>query len=228
MSMTQPTDDMSVLLRAAAAKAGPASRDCLSEEAIAAVVDGTMDVSARGAAVRHLASCARCRGAVASVSRALNDTTVAREIMSIDRSIDRGRPRRFTRVALPAAAAAALVLFLVRFQSPSDDAAKHRAPPATASSVAPTPLSPVAAVAEAHVLRWSAVPGADRYRVTIFDANGKAMYESQLADTSVALPDSIRLVAGQVYLWSVDARIGWDRWASSPLTHFSVVAVPRR
>jgi hypothetical protein len=224
MAMTsQPPDDMPALLRAAAAQPGPAGPDCLDEVTIAAVVDGTMDLTARTAATRHLASCARCRGAVVSVVRGLADAAVAREITAIDS----GRGRRFTRFILPAVAAAALVVLVVRPRGADDDRPRHRAPTITAAA-APVPRAPVAAVAEAHVLRWSAVPGADRYHVTLFDAGGRMVYEAQLADTVATLPDSVTLVAGQSYLWSVEARIGWDRWSSSPLTEFSVVPVPRR
>jgi hypothetical protein len=224
MPMTsQPPDDMPALLRAAAAQPGPAGPDCLDEETIAAIVDGTMDLTARSAATRHLASCARCRGAVASVVRGLADAAVAREITAIDS----GRRRRFTRFVLPAVAAAALVVLVVRPRGADDDRSGHRAPTITAAA-APVPLAPVAAVADARVLRWSTVAGADRYHVTLFDAGGRLVYEAQLADTAATLPDSVTLVAGQSYLWSVEARIGWDRWSSSALTEFSLVPVPRR
>jgi hypothetical protein len=223
MSVTQPPDDMPALLRAAATPPGPAGPDCLDEETIAAVADGTTETAARNAVTRHLASCARCRAAVVSVVRGLADTTVAREIAAIDG----GRRRRLARFVLPTVAAAALVVFLVQPRRTDDDSSRHRAPTLTAAA-APLPLAPVAAVAEARVLRWSAVPGADRYHVTLFDARGRLVYEAQLADTLATLPDSVRLIAGHSYLWSVDARIGWDRWASSPLTEFSVVAEPRR
>ena len=79
-----------------------------------------------------------------------------------------------------------------------------------------------------HDLRWSRVAGADRYRVTVFDAAGSVLYAADVSDTLVAFPDSIALVPGQPYLWSVEARIGWDRWTTSPLTAFSVVPAPRR
>jgi hypothetical protein len=224
MAMTsQPPDDMPALLRAAAAQPGPAGPDCLDEETIAAVVDGTMAPAARNAATGHLASCARCRGTLASVVRGLADTAVAREITAIDR----GPGRRYVRFAVPALAAAALVLLLVRPRASDDAVSPHRAPTITAAA-APVPLAPIAAVAEARVLRWSAVPGADRYHVTLFDAGERVRYEAQLADTAAILPDSVTLVPGQSYLWSVEARIGWDRWSSSPLTEFSVVPAPRR
>src|SRR5205823_13961357 len=104
MSMiSQPPDEMPALLRAAAAQPGPAGPDCLDEETIAAVVDGTAEADARKTATRHLASCARCRGAVASVARGLTDPSVAREIAAIDG----GRRPRVIRFVLPAVAAAA-------------------------------------------------------------------------------------------------------------------------
>src|SRR5438067_11133803 len=223
MSMiSQPPDEMPVLLRAAAAQPGPAGPDCLDEETIAAVVDGTVEADVRNAATRHLASCARCRGVIASVVRGLADPSVAREIAAIDGSAR----RRVVRLVLPTVAAAAIVILLVGPRGTDDDRARHRAPTLT-SAAAPLPLAPVAAVTEAPVLRWSAVPGADRYHVTLFDAGGQLLYDAQLVDTVATLPDSVTLIAGKSYVWSVDARIGWDRWASSRLTEFSVVAVPR-
>ncbi|MFL5614858.1 MAG: hypothetical protein ACJ796_14440 [Gemmatimonadaceae bacterium] len=221
--MTEPRDEMSALLRATAAHSGVAGPDCLDEETIAAVVDGTLEASARDAAARHVASCGHCRGAVASVVRGLADTRVAGEIAKLHR----GQRRRVPRYLFPAVAAAALGIFLVRPRGTVDDGARHRGPTIT-SAPAPVPLSPVAAVAEARVLRWSAVPGADRYRVTIFDTGGKPVYEAQLADTVASLPDTTRLAVGRVYLWYVEARVGWNRWASSPFAQFTVVAVPRR
>jgi hypothetical protein len=82
----------------------------------------------------------------------------------------------------------------------------------------------VAAVTD---LRWSPVAGADRYRVTVFDATGGVVYASESADTVVAFPDSVALVSGASYLWKVDARTGFDRWAASGLAEFRV-AGPRR
>jgi hypothetical protein len=82
-------------------------------------------------------------------------------------------------------------------------------------------------VANVHDLRWSHVAGADRYRVTVFDATGGVVYAAEASDTVVAFPDSIALVPGASYLWKVDARTGFDRWAASELIEFRV-AGPRR
>jgi hypothetical protein len=77
-------------------------------------------------------------------------------------------------------------------------------------------------VADATTLLWTAVAGADRYRVTLSDALGGVLYETQLADTVAALPDSIALVSGRSYVWMVEARTGFDRWSTSRLVEFSI------
>ncbi|PYO41195.1 MAG: hypothetical protein DMD29_05350 [Gemmatimonadetes bacterium] len=207
-------------LRAAAPSRWAETPQCLSEAAVAAFVDGQSAGAAREATVAHLAGCARCRAMVASVAR-----LAAAEGVALEAPAAQPLWRRWQ---VPVAAAAALLLVVLTWPRGNDQIGTgHRAPTITAAA-APVPLAPVAAVAEARVLRWSAVPGADRYHVTLFDAGGRVRYESQLADTVATLPDSIALVPGQPYLWSVEARIGWDRWTTSPLTAFSVVPAPRR
>jgi len=207
-------------LRAAAPSRWTETPQCLSEAAVAALVDGQSRGAAHQAAVAHLAGCARCRAMVASVARLAIAADVAREAPAA-----RALWRRWQ---VPVAAAAAVLLAVVAWPRRDNQIdTGHRAPTFTAAA-APVPLAPVAAVAEARALRWSAVPGADRYHVTLFDAGGRVRYEAQLLDTVAALPDSVALLPGQSYLWSVEARIGWDRWTSSPLTEFSVVRVPRR
>lgn len=84
-------------------------------------------------------------------------------------------------------------------------------------------MSPIGAVAGANVLQWTSLAGADRYRVTLFEAGGRVVYETERADTAVTLPDSIGLVPGRSYVWMVEARIGFDRWSTSRLVEFSIV-----
>jgi len=190
----------------------------VDDETIAALAAGTLDAGLRASVLPHIASCAYCRAAVASVARALAAPTVAREIVAAE-----GARRRFFRIALPLAAAAVLLLLTwppVDIRGPG-----HRAPP-PATATTPVPLDPIGSVAVADVLRWSAVTGADRYRVTLFDAAGRVVYEARLPDTLAALPDSVVLAPGRTYLWKVEARTGFDRWAASELVEFSV-AGPR-
>ena len=189
--------------------------DCLDDDTIAALTDGTLAPERRAAVLPHVASCARCRALVASVARAVADPAVAREL-----SID-SRGRRVFRIAVPLAAAAVVLLLL---SSPWDDrggGSGHRGPPPPPATV-PNPQSPLGTVAAVDELRWSAVAGADRYRVTLFDAAGRVVYEAEGLDTVAALPDSITLVAGATYLWKADARTGFGRWTASPLVAFSI------
>jgi len=192
------------------------SPDCLGDDAVAALAEGALDGAERAAVVAHLAQCPHCISAVASVARALADSTLTRAVAAAQ-----GRTRRrFYRIAVPLAAAALLVLVFSPRRT-EDAGPAHRAPTITAAA-APEPRSPLGTVAAARTLRWGAVSGAERYRVTLFDAGGGVVYEAQLAETLAVLPDSIVLSAGRRYLWQVEARTGFDRWATSPLVEFTV------
>jgi hypothetical protein len=193
--------------------------DCLQDDLIAALADGSLAPELRAGVLPHVVSCRRCRAAVASVARALADPAVAREL-----SVSRGG-RRGYRIAVPLAAAAVLLLIL---WSPGDRSPVHRGPPPPPPATTPVPRSPVGAVAAVHDLRWSPVAGADRYRVTVFEATGGVVYAAEVSDTTVAFPDSIALLPGASYLWKVDARTGFDRWATSELAEFRVAGSRRR
>jgi hypothetical protein len=190
--------------------------ECLDDDALAALADGSLDAAARAAVLPHLAACARCRGVLASVARALADASVTREVGAVEGV---GR-RRFFRIVVPLAAAAVLLLVFA-WPRLNDDGAPHRGPPVNAA--APVPLSPIGTVAGANVLQWTSLAGADRYRVTLFEAGGRALYETERIDTAATLPDSIRLVPGRSYVWMVEGRIGFDRWSTSRLVEFSIV-----
>jgi len=216
-----PDPDPLDLLRDSLGALGSESRtpDCLDDDTVAALAAGTVDAAARTRALAHLAVCPRCRHAVASVARVLTDPAVAREVAAAER----GGRRLPYGVAL-SAAAAALLLWLAGPRLLDLGRPVHRAPPLTGA--VPVPASPAGVVADADTLRWLAVPGADRYRVTMFDAPGRVLYETQLVDTVAILPDTVGLVAGRPYLWKVEARTGWDRWTASQLVEFSL-ARPR-
>jgi hypothetical protein len=194
--------------------------DCLDEAQLAALVDGELDAAKRSDAMRHVAQCAHCRIALASVARALADPTLA----SIRGTTDRPSRWRFLRLAVPTAAAAAL-LFMWLGPHGVVPRPSHRAPVITALD-RPEELSPVGPGGRPDRLRWESVAGADLYRVTLFHADGRVLYELALRDTVATLPDSVSLVPGAKYLWLVEARTGWNRWSSAPLVEFSVGREP--
>jgi hypothetical protein len=193
---------------------------CLQDDMLAALADGSLAPDLRASVLPHVASCPRCRGAVAAIARALADPAVAREL-----AVAPGRRRPY-RLVVPLAAAAVLLLLL---SSPGDDRSiVHRGPPPPPPATTPVPRSPVGVVATVNELRWSYVAGADRYRVTVFDATGGVVFATEASDTVALFPDSIALVPGASYLWKVDARTGFDRWAASELAEFSVAGSRRR
>ena len=69
---------------------------------------------------------------------------------------------------------------------------------------------------------WSKAESADNYRLTLFDAEGLVVWRAATSDTQLALPDSVELQPGRLYLWTVEARIGFDVWESSALIEFQV------
>jgi hypothetical protein len=99
--------------------------------------------------------------------------------------------------------------------------------PAVTTTVAPTLSTPRGRVAVLHAMIWSSVPHADQYRVTLFDRDGSVAWRTQSADTTVPLPDTVRLSRGVPYYWKVDARIELGRWVGSELTSFTLDAPPR-
>jgi hypothetical protein len=198
--------------------AGDATPECLDEELLAAVVDGSLDAEVRDKALHHLATCGYCRRAVASLASALNDPAVAAAVRRGSGSV-----RRWSRLAIPAAAAAVLAIAVLGHYEAGP--LKHRGAPIT-QATQPEAISPLGLGDRPAQLRWGAVPEAELYRVTLFQADGRVLYEIEARDTSVVLPDSVRLMPGGSYLWKVEARTGWNRWSASRLFEFSVSAAP--
>jgi hypothetical protein len=196
-----------------------ATPDCLEAETIGALADGTLEPEPRARALQHVATCVFCRRAVASVAEALAHGPVTHEIEIVEGRA--GRRGKVLRITVPLAAAATLLLLL---RSPVDNGSPvHRG---GGGGTGPIPLGPIGAVANAHTLAWTGMVGADQYRVALFGAQGDVLYETQVSDTTVAVPDSIQLVAGRLYLWKVEARTGWDRWTASELVRFTIARGP--
>lgn len=194
--------------------------ECLEPDTIAALADGTIDSDARARALPHVASCALCRRAVASIVEALAQGPITHEIEVVE---GRRRTRgRLLRVGVLLAVAAA-VLVLVRAPA-GDGTTSHRGGGGEDNVV--TVVRPIGTVAAARLFDWRRVGGSDQYRVTVFNERGAMLYEALVADSALTLPDSVRLEAGQRYLWRVRARIDWDRWIASDLVAFTIARGP--
>ncbi len=190
---------------------------CLDEMALASFADGSASAE-RDAHIAHVASCGHCRSQLAALLQLLSDPAIAAAVEP-DKSRRSTAARSILARAVSVAAAAALLLLVI--PRGAEFLRDHRGPTITAGAI-PTPMSPVGDVGPTRSLQWSAVSGADRYRVTLFDATGNVLLEKQITDTVLALADSISIVPGRSYLWKVEARTGYDRWAASELTEFRV------
>ncbi|UCC83642.1 MAG: zf-HC2 domain-containing protein [Gemmatimonadota bacterium] len=133
------------------------------------------------------------------------------------------RQRVSRRAVVTAAAALAAVLAGLIVLRPSDvgRAPVHRAetPAAEAELTLQLPAGEVATVEE---FRWSPAPGANLYKVTVYDEAGAVVLEVETLETHVAPPDTTVFAPGIRFLWQVAARVGWDRWVSSELAQFRI------
>jgi hypothetical protein len=202
---------------AASSFCADASRECLDDMAVAAFVEASLSTSERERALAHLARCGRCRSAVSSAASALAAVDVASAVSAL------GRTRRLGSLTGALGAAAVLVAMLLVPGDPAQVPAPHR--DASGPPTGPVAISPEGPSRVVSVLRWHSVPGADRYRVTVFGDDGAVLYETTLTDTVTALPEAFA-IAGRSYYWLVAARTDFDRWDMSSLTEFSVGGPP--
>jgi hypothetical protein len=176
---------------------------------IAGFVDRSLSAVMRSRVEAHLAVCEECR----------------REVLEVEQlSRSAPSPRRSTLMPIGAlvAAAAAILLVLWPLRPPLLSDREHREPAVT-TTVAPRAVEPLGNVGALDSIRWSNVPGADRYSVTVFDARGTVLWQANAADTVIGVPSAVRLTPGDKFYWSVRARIGWDRWVESSLSEFIVL-----
>jgi len=204
---------------------------------VANVVDHGVDMSERPEIIAHLATCANCRDQVRSVAALIRAPSIVAEIGRIETSTAATvrRPWRFVGAGALTAVAAAAAFMVAGSGGPVvatlpmvavTDSETHREPGMT-TTVAPSLIAPVGAMAAADTFRWTSVPRADRYRLTVFDREGRTVWEAEGSDTAMARPDSIAGQSGTAYLWKVEARTGWDRWVASELVEFSAARTGR-
>jgi hypothetical protein len=189
--------------------------DCPDELTLADFVERRLNNDQRDSVVAHLLTCARCRSVLRATSR------------EVANSVAPARPSRRWALPVGLAAAAALVLLLLP-RGDSSPSTGLREPTLT-STIAPIPIAPAPGetVTAVNRLVWSGVPGAERYRVRLYDREGSTLWTGETTDTSVALADSIRLEPRVPYFWRVEAQAEPLRWTASDLVSFQVVR-PRR
>src|SRR6266568_8851656 len=177
-----------------------AKPDCLDEHTVAALADGTLDAARRGRALGHVATCALCRRAVASVAEALADGPITHEVEIVEGR--RSRSGRLLWITIPLAAAAALVVLVPR-SGPKDSGLPVLRDSAIAGAPVPVLIAPRDRVARVERFLWSSVPKVGRYRIRLYTGDGALLWTSGTADTVVAAPTSPALASGTPYFWMV-------------------------
>jgi hypothetical protein len=167
----------------------------------------------RAMVLSHVASCAHCRSVIKATAALVADESAALEVAAA-----RGRSMRWASAVMGAAVAAAVIVLVAL---PRDHHPTLREPAVT-SAIAPIALTPRGSVSDVDRFVWSRVPTAERYRLRLHRADGSVSWSAETTDSSVALPDSIRLVPHQTYLWRVEALTEWRRSIESEMTQFRV------
>lgn len=129
--------------------------------------------------------------------------------------------RRHAWIGAGAAAAAAVLIGVILLEPAGREPLPHREGTSETSDV-PDVETPRGDVVAVQTFRWTAVPEADLYRVTLYDDAGDVLWQEETAASNLALPDTLELTLGALYLWQVDARVAWDRWVSSELVRFTI------
>ncbi len=197
-------DRLAALYRHSVADRKPHDRSaCPPPEDVAALADGTLPDARRLALVDHVAACADCSRDLAL----LHSVAAARQ------------PAPYRRIAMAAAAVLALAVgapLVWRAMSPPPTDDVFRGAGLRMALVAPTGTVDAEA---GRLLVWRRVEGAAEYRVELI-RGGAVGFSATTGDTSLTLPDSVRLVTGTDYEWSVEARVEGER--VSDLERFQV------
>lgn len=180
----------------------------LESATVAAYLDGTLPPQDRARVEAHAAECAECRRELIEVAHVLHGRS--------------RRPRWRLAIGLASAAAGLLLLLVWPRSGERPGGAPGYREPVVTTTVSPAAIAPRGEIPTATALTWTAIPGVDRYRLTLFDETGRVVWETQRSDTSALLPDSVHLQRGARYLWKVEAQTSWDRWVGSELVEFSI------
>lgn len=177
----------------------------LTAEQIAAYLDHDLTESIRDRVEQHLEACAQCRAELQAAAQLVDSWTPA-----TNRQGDiRRRARRvpFTLIGTFAAAAVALIVFTgPRLLTSARQSDVSRAPVLSEGRshlevISPNPDSIVGA--HPLIFTWHASP-ASLYRVTVLTESGEPIYSAETRDTSLVLPDSVRLNPERIYFWRAD------------------------
>ena len=229
--MTDPSDDLERRFRAALPYTDDG--DCPPADDYWAAAAGELPFERVRALVDHGATCARCAEAwriLADVRRGAAEAGAGVSDAPPIRSLVSGAAARAplrTRTLLPLAlsAMAALGLWVVLRPPPV------RPPPVERGNAMGETVraeSPEVQPARDAVLRWSEVPGASSYNVTVLTPDLVVVHQAVgVSGREFRLPEAVRQrAAGTGLLWNVDAVLPDGRTVASPTFEVRLGAGP--
>lgn len=178
---------------------------------VAAYIENKLSPADRHAMEGHLADCRECRQDVTSAQRLVRQ---------------RRQPRRKA-WAVPAAAAAVFVVFVLSrtlTDSRSDEAVRSTTGAGLSDTVvAIEVVSPAdrATIADAVVFAWKGQSDRPLYKITVTEGTGRTVWSAETSDTVVTLPQTITLERGKMYFWVVDALAADGRSRTTRTHRFS-------
>jgi len=173
----------------------------LSAEDAAGFLDGRLPREVRARIEAHLAACRECRDDLGASARLLPAS---------------GTNWPIARIVTGLAAAALITVAIRSATLPEGAPDRERAGPTP--DALPLTQSPAdgAVIPAGHVvLTWSAALAQSSYRVTVTDSLGSTVWSVESRDTTVPIPNTVRLVAGDAYYWYVEALLPDGRRRSS-------------
>jgi hypothetical protein len=225
--MTEPSDDLERRFRAALPDTD--EQDCPPADDYWAAAAGELSFERVRALVDHGATCARCAEAwriLADVRRATGEAE-ASDPPPLHSLVGRAPAPFPFRTLLPLAlsAMAAVGVWVVLRPPPSRPAPVERG-----NGNVPTlhAESPEVQPARDAVLRWSEVPGASSYNVTVLTPDLVVVHQAVgVSGREFRLPDAVRQrAAGSGLLWNVDAVMPDGRTVASPTFELRLGAGP--
>jgi hypothetical protein len=186
----------------------------LESDIVAGFAEQRLSSTDRVRAETHLAECAACRA----------------DLLEVTDMLASARRRRRALIAGPLLASAAAVFAIMISRpapSPVDPTQVLRRAEGTNLERLNTltALSPVSGgpVDRAGLrFTWQADGPDAIYEVTVTDSSGLARWRARTADTTTALPDSVRLRPGTSYHWWVDVLLSDGRIASTGVREFTL------
>jgi putative zinc finger protein len=176
----------------------------VTDTEIAAYLDRTLGAIERDRVEDHLAACQDCR----------------QHLLETKELLERVRRPRKLLVGGAMAAAAALVFIIVRSNPGATDRAVMRNDGIVVPMVAYGPMGTAPRAGLRFV--WSAVPGAESYRLTVSGEDARTVWSSSGTDTLSALPDSVVLRPNERYHWVADALLSDGSTRSTGLREFDL------